>query len=235
MVTDPPYGVEYDSTWRANVLGRRRVPGSVPNDDRADWREAYALFGGDVAYVFDGWRNSDVVVAGLEAEGFERRAHLICSKPQFVLGRGHYHSQYEGCWYVVRRRRDAHWQGGRDKSDLWTIARSQDGRDERTSHGTQKPVECMLRPILNSSRRGDAIYDPLVGSGTTIIAAEAEGRRCYAMEIDPAYCTVAVGRWQNFTKGHAVLEGTWQTFDEVKDERLGALANREVDHEQKTD
>ena len=66
-------------------------------------------------------------------------------------------------------------------------------------HGTQKPVACMLRPILNNSRKGEVVYDPFVGSGTTVIACEQEGRRCFAMEIDPRYVDVVIRRWQAFT------------------------------------
>ena len=72
--------------------------------------------------------------------------------------------------------------------------------------GTQKPVECMRRPILNNSASGAAIYEPFSGSGTTIIAAETNGRACSAMELDPRYCDVAVERWQRFTGRQAVHE-----------------------------
>jgi DNA methylase len=147
-----------------------------------------------------------------------------------VLGRGHYQSQYEECWYVVRHSRDSHWNGSRDKLDVWMIGRANDGRDDRTDHGTQKPVESMLRPIENSSKPGDAVYDPFVGSGTTIIAAEILRRCCYAMDIDPIFCTVAIERWQKYTGQQARLDATRQTFDEVRAERsvIGA-AQTQVD------
>ena len=73
--------------------------------------------------------------------------------------------------------------------------------DAATVHGTQKPVECMLRPILNNSVRGDAVYEPFAGSGTTIIAAEKSGRRCFGMEIDPRYCDVIVSLGENLAIG----------------------------------
>jgi DNA modification methylase len=91
-------------------------------------------------------------------------------------------------------------------------------------HGTQKPVACMLRPILNNSARGDAVYEPFAGSGTTIIAAEKEGRRCVAMEIDARYCDVIVERWQNFTGKQAVLDGDGRTFEAIAGERLAQAA-----------
>ena len=86
-------------------------------------------------------------------------------------------------------------------------------------HGTQKPVECMRRPILNNSGRGETIYEPFCGSGTTIIAAETTSRICYAMELNPAYVDVAVQRWQNFTSRPATLIGDDRSFDALRAER----------------
>jgi hypothetical protein len=172
MVTDPPYGVKLKPERRGEVLGRPRIPRGVMNDDRADWREAYALFPGDVAYVFHSSIRPEIVIAGLESVGLERRDDIAWVKSQFVLGLGHYQQQYESCWYATRNGRQSHWNEQRDQSNVWFINSNQDGRDNRTIHGTQKPVECMLRPIENSSQPGDGVYDPFVGSGTTIIAAE---------------------------------------------------------------
>ena len=84
-------------------------------------------------------------------------------------------------------------------------------------HGTQKPVECMRRPILNNSSPGQAVYEPFMGSGTTLIAAETTGRVCLGIELNPAYVDVAVSRWQQFTGRQAVLDGTGQTFAELAD------------------
>ena len=82
----------------------------------------------------------------------------------------------------------------------------------------------MLRPILNNSVRGDAVYEPFAGSGSTIIAAEKAGRRCVAMEIEPRYCDVIVERWQNFTGKQAVLDGDGRTFEVIASERLTQAA-----------
>jgi DNA modification methylase len=92
------------------------------------------------------------------------------------------------------------------------------GSDEiKTPHPTQKPVECMKRPIENNSKPGDAVYDPFVGSGTTIVAAEMTARKCCAIEIDPAYVDVAIMRWQNFTGEKAKLGG--KTFEQIAKQR----------------
>jgi DNA modification methylase len=71
--------------------------------------------------------------------------------------------------------------------------------DAATVHGTQKPVECMRRPILINSAAGEAVYDPFLGSGTTLIAAETTGRVCLALDIDPRYVDVAVQRWEQIS------------------------------------
>jgi len=91
-------------------------------------------------------------------------------------------------------------------------------------HGTQKPVECMRRPIENNSSPGQAVYEPFCGSGTTIIAAEMSGRACHAVELSPAYVDVAVRRWQDFTGQRAVLEVDGRPFHEVEEARRAAAA-----------
>ncbi|WP_245257040.1 site-specific DNA-methyltransferase [Nitrobacter sp. Nb-311A] len=218
MVTDPPYGVNYDPAWRirAGVNLNERKLGKVANDDRADWREAWALFPGTVAYVWHAGRYTSEVQQSLEAAGFEVRAQIIWAKDRFALSRGHYHWQHEPCWYAVRGTSSSHWSGDRKQSTLWTINAREDGGH---GHGTQKPVECMRRPIENNSSPGQAIYEPFSGSGTTIIAAEMTGRSCSAIELDPAYVDVAVLRWQAFTGQAATLEGDGRPFINVAGER----------------
>ena len=198
MVSDPPYGVEYDPSWRnkAGAASTRRT-GKVLNDDRADWREAWALFPGDVAYVWHGALHAATVAESLEAAGFAIRSQIIWAKERLVLSRGDYHWQHEPCWYAVKKAGKGHWAGDRKQTTLWQIS-SRD-QDADTVHGTQKPVECMRRPILNNSSPGQAVYEPFMGSGTTLIAAETTGRVCLGIELNPAYVDVAVERWQRFT------------------------------------
>lgn len=99
---------------------------------------------------------------------------------------------------------------------LWQIDKP---RKSETGHSTQKPVECMKRPIENNSSPGQAVYEPFSGSGTTIIAGEMTGRCVYAIELSPAYVDVAVKRWQDFTGKAATLEGDGRTFAELVAER----------------
>jgi DNA modification methylase len=203
MVSDPPYGVEYDPQWRkdAGVNDSERM-GKVSNDDRDDWSAAYALFPGDVVYLWHASSHAIDVGLHLRQKGFDIRAGIIWRKPSLVLSRGHYHWQHEPCWYAVRQGRTAKWCGDRTQSTVWDIARN-DGTGE-TTHGTQKPCECMARPIRNHGDKGDYVYDPFLGSGTTLIACEQLGRRCLGMEIEPGYCDQVVVRWEQFTGQKAV-------------------------------
>lgn len=202
MVTDPPYGVEYDAEWRNHALPANgssrngRAVGKVTNDAQVDWSSAWRLFPGDVAYCWHAGRHASAVQASLESAGFVIRWQIIWAKQQMVIGRGDYHGRHEPCWYAVRKGRKGHWSGDRKQTTLWEIDKP---HKSETGHSTQKPVECMKRPIENNSKVGDAVYEPFSGSGTTIIAAEMTGRCCYAMEIEPAYVDVAVQRWEAFT------------------------------------
>ena len=202
MVTDPPYGVSYDASWRNDVVdkqtGKRktaRATGLVSNDHRADWREAWMLFAGDVAYVWHSSLHGSEVLASLEAVGFEPRATIVWDKLRLLLSRGNYHWRHEPAWYVVRKGKTAHWQGARDQETVWPI----EHRKSETGHSTQKPVECMRRPVVNNSAPGDTVYDPFLGSGTTLIACEMEARKCLGLELEPKYVDVIVQRWEAFT------------------------------------
>jgi len=210
MVTDPPYGVEYDAA-AARTASSGAAVGLVLNDDRADWREAWALFPGDVAYVWHAGLRSREVVESLEACQFIMRSQIIWDKERPILSRGAYHFQHEPCWYAVKKGQTGHWAGDRKQTTLWRISH----RKSETGHSTQKPVECMKRPIENNSSPGQAVYEPFSGSGTTIIAAEMTGRSCYAMELSPVYVDMAVRRWQQFT-GEQAFDESGRSFAEAE-------------------
>lgn len=224
MVTDPPYGVNYDPAWRGKAKsgdGKRvsvgvHAKGQVKNDDRSDWRAAWALFPGDVAYVWHAGVYGGSVQSSLEATGFAIRSQIIWAKNNMVIGRGDYHWKHEPCLYAVRAGKPARYVGGRKQTTLWEIDKPM---KSETGHGTQKPVECMRRPMVNNSVEGDAVYDPFLGSGTTVIAAQLESRVCYGLELDPAYVDVIVLRWNKFTGKEATLGG--KTYEQVKRDRHG--------------
>lgn len=205
MVTDPPYGVNYDANWRKEKKRPDGTPygafgiGKVNNDDRADWKEAYSLWTGRVAYVWHGDKASPLVGQNLESCGLVLRNLIIWAKNQHAISRGSYHHKHEPCWYAVRKGGNAGWIGDRSQTTLWEIDKP---RKSETGHSTQKPIQCMETPLKN--HEGD-VYDPFLGSGTTLIAAEKTGRKCYGMELDPKYCDVIVKRWEDFTGKKAEL------------------------------
>ena len=203
MVTDPPYGVAYDASWRKKAFGSSggRL-GKVRNDDDPSyWAAALEACKTPVAYI---WSPSgeNVLVFGriLQAAGYGLRNQIIWRKPKMVISRGHYHWQHECLWYGVLSGKTAKWRGDRSQTTVWDITWD---RNVEGGHSTQKPVECMERPLRN--HEGD-VYDPFVGSGTSIIAAERQNRTCYAMEIDPAYVDAAVTRWEAYTGGAAAKD-----------------------------
>jgi DNA modification methylase len=149
------------------------------------------------------------VATSLEAEGFAIRSQIIWAKPRLVIGRGDYHWQHEPCWYAVRDK--GNWTGDRKQTTLWEI--HQKDEDSETTHGTQKPVECMRRPMQNNSLPGDTVYELFSGSGTTLIAAETAQRVCFVVEIDPRYVDMAIRRWQAFTGKQAIRMSDGTAFD----------------------
>jgi DNA modification methylase len=213
MVTDPPYGVEYDPAWRVAVDGSPgHALGRVPNDDRADWGDAFALFPGDVAYVWHAGLHAGTVAESLQRHQFELRAQIIWNKGHFVLSRGHYHWQHEPCWYAVRAGATATWQGDRTQTTVWDVPNlnpfgaAPAELDARTGHSAQKPVRLFERPLLNHTRPGDAVYDPFGGSGSALIAATKTARRCCMLELDPGYTQRIVDRWIAFTGRRADVD-----------------------------
>mgnify|MGYP002639517012 CR=1 FL=1 len=207
-VTDPPYGVDYDAKRRF-VVRRQNVGdgavGAVTNDDVKDWIAAFALFSGDVFYIWHADGQTSITFENLVRLGFVPRTLIVWKKnqlvptpyginPQQVTSLGLYHYQHELCWYGLRQGKSASWVGGRDKTSVWEIDKQ---KHSESGHSTEKPIECMSMAISNHNF--DLVYDPFLGSGTTLIACEQLGRRCRAVEISPAYVAVALQRWADMT------------------------------------
>ena len=243
MVTDPPYGIELDSEWRdrAGLNGcgaaeasymKTRTEGhhntTISSDTRADWSEAFELVPSiQVAYVWHASIFTREVLNGLERIGFLYPQQIIWNKGRTVLTRTHYWYQHEPCWYV--RKKNAPWYGkAGENSTIWDSASPKfimGGSDEeKFDHPTQKPVELMQKSILNHTRRGELVYEPFLGSGTTLAAAESTQRVCYGLELDPKFMDVIVQRWQGMTGKKAVLDGDGRTFAEIAAERVEVAA-----------
>ena len=238
MVTDPPYGVNHDPSWRDKYcIGKRgfsdkhaNSKGLVKNDDQLDWRLAYSLFPGSIAYVWHAGKFSGQLYTHLLDCEFDISYQIIWAKQHFSFGRGDYHWQHEPCFYAVKKGHNHNWQGDRKQTTLWTIeslnpigqSGTIDEKEEKTGHSTQKPLECMARPIRNNSAEGEGIYDPFLGSGTTLIAAESLKRTCYGIELDPAYVDIIVARWIKYMQNKNLPYTIKKNGEEINEEKVEA-------------
>lgn len=214
MTTDAPYGVDYTPARRhRSYPSQRTAVGRVLNDHRSDWTEAFALFTGSIIYAWHGGLFAGDVARHLADVGFVLRNQIVWCKQHFALSRGAYHWRHESCWYAVRKGQRVAWRGDRTQSTVWEAANlnafggDRSAENAATGHSTQKPVRLFEIPILNHTLQTDLVYDPFVGSGTAIIAAEKTGRSCLAMDLDPQYVQVAITRFEQFTKQRAVRLG----------------------------
>ncbi len=194
LVTDPPYGIELDSEWRDKAGLNKRGPAepsylkrrskrhletTISGDTRADWSEAFALVTSlEVGYVWHASKFTREVFDGLLRIGFLHHQQIIWDKGRAVLTRTHYWFQHEPCWYVRKRTlRGSESQARTRRSGIRHLRSSSSvDRMSRSGTPTQKPVELMRKPILNHTKPGELVYDPFLGSGTTLAAAEVTGR-----------------------------------------------------------
>lgn len=221
VVTDPPYGVSYSdkNTFLNTIDEGNRNQDVIVNDHlgkdatQALWQAAFAemasvMAPGAVVYCFmpQGGDQMMMMMMMMNGANIEPRHELIWLKNNHVLGRADYCYKHEPILYAWKK--GGHKFYGGFQTSILEFPKPQ----KSDLHPTMKPVLLIVRLIENSSQAGDLLYEPFSGSGTTIIAAEQTGRRCYAMEISPHYVDVAVRRWQQFTGKVAILEGTGESF-----------------------
>ncbi|MBI1291185.1 DNA methylase N-4 [bacterium] len=199
--TDPPYNVAY-----------RGAAGTIMNDDlgggfgeflRRAMSNLLRFTDGGV-YVCMSSGELDALQAAFRGAGGHWSTFIIWAKDSFVLGRADYHRQYEPILYGWKEGAQRHWCGARDQGDVWQCDRPKESK----LHPTMKPPDLIARALRNSSEFGDVILDLFGGSGSTLIACEAAGRRARVMELDPKFCDVILARWEKFTGSTAArLEG----------------------------
>ena len=226
VVTDPPYGVSYaDKNRSLNAVSpARRIQTPIKNDHLQgnELKEFFlaafssmfvAMKPGAPFYVFapQGGEQMMMMMMMMQEACLPVRHELIWVKNNHVLGRADYHYKHEPVLYGWKDGAGHPWYGGRNKFSIWSVDKPMQSK----LHPTMKPVELIEIPIQNSSKGHDVVLDLFGGSGTTLIAAEKNGRTALLMELDPKYCDVIVKRWQDYTGLQAVLEATGQSFDEV--------------------
>ncbi len=204
--TDPPYGVNYDRNNRpvATKTGRSpRAEEQIQNDGLSPKRyEAWfsevmkalaeAITPGAPFYIWNSHRNFGLMHDLLTKHKFKVASVISWAKESFAPGFGDYNEQTEFCLYGWKSGARHNWYGPKNESTLWRIRRD---RTDLYRHPTQKALELAERAIRNSSRRGDIVFDPFLGSGTTLMAAARLGRRCFGLEIEPRYCDCIVRRY----------------------------------------
>lgn len=201
LFTDPPYGVGYTggSKERDPISG----DGDCAVATAAMARAAEVVSVGGAAYVCGPPGRSSVEFgAAFMAAGFYFASTIVWVKNNAAFGRSDYHWQHEPIIYGWRVGAGHRWVGDRKQTTVWEIDRP----SRSDEHPTMKPVELVVRGMRNSSSAGDIVFDPFLGSGTTLIAAEQLGRTCYGIELDPRYVDVIVKRWENLTGGKAAKE-----------------------------
>ena len=236
IFTDPPYNVRIGSVQGRGKIQHREFAAASGEMSRAEftefltrWMSLAARYTEDGAIVFCcmDWRHFGECLAAGEQAFTELKNIIAWVKSNAGQG-SFYRSQHE--LILVFKNGTGRYQNnielgkyGRSRSNVWQYAGVNSFRKDRLAdlsvHPTVKPVALVADAMRDCSRRGDIVFDPFMGSGTTILAAEKVGRKAFGIEIDPLYIDVAIRRWQDFTKRDAILDATGQTFDEVAAKR----------------
>lgn len=219
IFTDPPWNVNYGAETAGGKYKERKILNDhMQEDEWADFVMGFcsslklATKGGCMTYLVMSAQEWAIVDKTLRDNGFHWSSTIIWAKDALVISRKDYHTQYEPIWYG--------WNADdsrlsplldRKQSDVWNVDRPRVSK----LHPTTKPVELVERAINNSSQRTNLVLDLFLGSGSTLIAAEKTGRRCFGMELDPKYADVIIERWQNYTGKNAVLESTDEIYNSL--------------------
>ena len=209
MVTDPPYNVEYEGNYiqSGRILRKEQKvwSGGIANDNLSNFGEWLASvfavsdaaidIGGAIYVWHPPGEDGKYFWSAWPYDQWHFQVDLVWNKTSLIISRWDYKPQHEPCMYGWKGKNRS-WIGSNNEPTVWDIPRQQGASGEKRKHPTQKPVECMARAIRNHD---GSVYDPFLGSGTTLIAAEQLGRKCYGMEISPQYCDVIVKRWENLT------------------------------------
>lgn len=216
MFTDPPYGVSYagkneflnaidkGNCNQTKIEGDHRTLEEVKVLWRNAFGVAYANMKNGASFYVTGPLLGDLM-AGLMAAMVEAklppRHTLVWVKNNHVLGRCDYHYKHEPIFYGWKEGSHSFY-GDSSQTSVWEIDRPH----KSVEHPTMKPVALVEKAMINSSKRGDIVLDPFLGSGTTLLAAERLGRKCVGVEISTAYCDVIVKRWESMTGRKAVRQ-----------------------------
>jgi DNA modification methylase len=213
VFTDPPYNVavcsgDHNPQGLTYGKGKRILNDSMPDAEFHQFlvdsftSMSMVIKDGATVYVTHADTEGINFRTAFIGAGFMLKQCLIWAKQQFVFGRSDYHWQHEPILYGWKAGAAHTFYGERNQGTVWNIDRPMRSEME---HPTQKPVALVEKAIGNSSKSGDILFEPFGGSGSTLIACEKTGRRCYMMELSPAYTDVICKRWEQATGKKAVL------------------------------
>lgn len=229
FATDPPYLVDYDGSNHPTRNKDWSASYGTTWDDSSQGSELYdgfiaaavaeAITEDAAWYCWHASRRQAMLEACWEKAGAFVHQQIIWVKDRGVLTRSHYLWKHEPCFMGWIKGKRPPKVSDETLPSTWEMPSF--AKDERPDHPTPKPLDAFGIPMRQHVERGGLCYEPFSGSGSQIMAGEANGRRVYAMEISPAYVDVAVERWQAATDRDAILDGDGRTFSEVREERLG--------------
>ncbi len=213
-LTDPPYNVAYEGGTKEKL--------TIQNDSMGDeqfrqfLRDAYVaadavMKPGAVFYIWHADSEGYNFRGAAQDAGWKVRQCLIWKKSSLVMGRQDYHWKHEPCLYGWKEGAGHLWAADRKQTTILEF----DKPSRNGEHPTMKPVALFEYQLLNNTKGGDIVLDSFGGSGTTMIAAEKNGRIARLMKLDPKYCDVIIKRWQDFTGKIATHAETGQPFAEV--------------------
>jgi DNA modification methylase len=243
IFADPPFNVRIKATVGRGKIKHREFAFASGEMSAVEfiiflkkWMRLATQFSeeGSIHFICMDWRHLGQTLTAGEDVYTELKNLVVWTKTNAGMG-SFYRSQHE-LIFVFKNGVGPHQNNielgrhGRNRSNVWSHAGVNTFRagrlDELSIHPTVKPVALVADAMRDCSRRGQIVFDPFMGSGTTILAAEKVGRRAYGLEIDPLYIDAAVKRWQDFTKRDAILKATGQPFDEVATARLTPTIRR---------
>ena len=235
FATDPPYLVDYDGSNHPTRNKDWSASYGTTWDDSSQGAELYdgfiaaavaeAITEDAAWYCWHASRRQAMLEECWEKAGAFVHQQIIWVKDRGVLTRSHYLWKHEPCLMGWRRPNRPPKVAEETLPSTWEMPSF--AKQERPDHPTPKPLDAFGIPMRQHVARGGLCYEPFSGSGSQIMAGEANGRRVFAMEISPAYVDVAVERWQAETGRDAILDGDGRTFAEVTVERLGAIDQNE--------
>ena len=205
--TDPPYNVAYNKQADTGHSQQEITNDNMGSEEWLSFTQSIAdtikKYTDGCVYVFHAQGHDGRVMACALDTTLHWSSSIVWVKHTMVFGRATYQRRCEMIWFGWRPDANKTFTSDRTLTDVWEFNKP----SRSDMHPTMKPIELVAQAVSHASKKNQVVFDPFMGSGTTLIACEQLNRRCYGMEIDPLYCDVIVKRWENLTGEKAVCNG----------------------------